>query len=141
MNTRPVGEKNTEKTVQPEKTKGKSVPNWEMIVILSTVLLLLSAVILSVIGIQNHKHRLEGKWTVNETTYCFKQDRTGYLQVGKGIYHFRYGMDGNRLSICFERSDSISDCVYTFRVKGNRLYLKGEEGTLKGDYVLERQNG
>ena len=127
--TAPVPQKHRKQTTGRKK---------EMILLVIIAVLAVIAVAAAAIGIPSFRHRLEGKWKLHETVYCFKDDQTGYMQVGESIYRFRYSVSGDQVSVDFQ-SDSISDCLYQFSVRGSRLILNGKDGTVRGQYIMERQ--
>lgn len=98
-------------------------------IIILAIIIVLIVVSLVIIFRPNQNNKLIGKWTTdNVTIYEFKKDYTGVLEVSLSKYEFTYEIKENTLYIDFKNPTS-TDSEYTYSFKGDKLILKGKNGT------------
>ena len=82
---------------------------------------------------------LEGEWQYDiHTSYVFKENGKGYIQLDNVQLKYKYSVEDNRLKLNFDDAN-VEDCVYEFEVQGDELQLAGKEGTTGGNYQLQRK--
>lgn len=85
------------------------------------------------------KELLLGMWIYDESTkYEFDPDDKGGMYIGETKYSYNFTVDGNELKLDFE-DDAVHDATYTFSVSGDKMKLIGGEGTVGGEYELNRE--
>ena len=58
---------------------------------------------------------------------------------GENKYEYTYKKDDQKIIMDF-KDKIIHDATYTYKLENDTLILKGEEGTMGGEYTLKKEN-
>ena len=77
----------------------------------------------------------------NKTIYLFEENGTGSMSSDDYNYEYKYKVDGNTLSIDFDK-DEVHDVTYTFELRNGVLKLISKEGTVSigEEYILKKED-
>ena len=82
---------------------------------------------------------LKGTFIYNENVkYEFNGKGKGALYDKQNKYNYTYSLEGNTIKLNF-KDEAVKDASYTFTIQENILTLVGGEGTVGGEYILERE--
>ena len=106
-----------------------------------SIVLVIIAIAVIVLLVINRKPSISkvllGSWsTPGGTIYTFKNDNTGFMKVPLNKYKFTYKIEDDKIVIDFE-DKSAFDPVYEYTLDGEKLILKGDNGTFKFTRVME----
>lgn len=103
---------------------------------------------LAIVITVNHKKRVRdtelteyllGIWTYDESTkYEFDPNSKGGMYIGETKYSYVFTVNGDEIELDFN-DPAVHDATYTFSVSGDKLKLVGGEGTVGGEYELQRE--
>ena len=89
-------------------------------------------------AIVTQKESLLGIWQYDDgTRYEFNSDMTGGMYVGDYKYEYLYKVDKNVITIEFA-NEEVHDAEYSYELNDGKLRLIGGEGTVGGEYYLDK---
>lgn len=90
------------------------------------------------LGFTSPEKQLQGIWHyTDDVQYEFQPEGAGCLHLETVDFEYIYQIKDHQLTLDF-KDESVQDCVYEFEVKDDSLKLVGGEGTVGGEYELQR---
>ena len=119
----------------------KKFPLWIILVIVGVLVIAIAAGLFFAQKAKEERIKpIVGNWEYDEyVQYIFESNGKGHLFLDqKDIYEYTFDVNGDQVSLDFPDNAEVKmmDCVYTFKVDGNKLTLIGGEGTTGGEYQL-----
>lgn len=120
--------------------KEKKWKTSKIILRIVLVIITITSIVITIIDILKPTDALKGTFVYNESVkYEFNGKGKGALYDKETEYRYTYSIEGNILNLKF-KNESVRDASYTFTIENNILTLIGGEGTVGGEYILERQS-
>lgn len=120
--------------------KKKNKQTFKIILITVLVIVMIAIITIAIINIFKPVDALKGTFLYNkDVKYEFDGKGNGAMYDNKTIYKYTYFIEENILKIDF-KDEAVKDATYTFSIKDSILTLIGGEGTIGGEYILERES-
>lgn len=95
---------------------------------------------IATISILKPVDELQGTFKYSESVkYEFSGKGKGAMYDNDTEYQYTYSIDGDTLKLDF-KDEAVRDATYTFSIENDNLTLIGGEGTMGGEYILERES-
>ena len=122
------------------ENKNKSRKTFKIILIILLVILIIVTIVVAIINILKPTDALKGSFIYREyVKYEFNGKGKGVMYDNNAKYPYSYSIDESTLRINFN-DETVMDASYTFALDNNTLTLIGKEGTMGGEYILERES-
>ena len=120
--------------------KEKSKQTFKIILIVLLAILIIAIAIIAMINMLKPTDALKGTFIYGESVkYEFNGKGNGAMYDDETKYSYSYSIEEDTLKLDF-KDEFIRDASYTFTIENNSLTLIGEEGTMGGEYILERES-
>lgn len=101
---------------------------------------MIAIIAIAIINFLKPTDALQGTFVYSESVkYEFSGKGNGAMYDNETKYSYSYSIEENTLKLDF-KDESIRDASYTFSIENDTLTLIGGEGTMGGEYILERKS-
>lgn len=101
---------------------------------------MIAIITIAIINLLKPTDALKGTFVYGESVkYEFNGKGNGAMYDSNTKYSYTYSIEENKLEIDFI-NEAVRDATYTFSIENNTLTLIGGEGTMGGEYILERES-
>ena len=124
----------------------KHKQTFKIIIILIIIIMIAVGITIAIINNKDNNstnaedNTLIGTFIYNENVkYEFNNNGKGAMYDNETEYPYSYSIEENKLKLDFT-DESVRDASYTYSIENDILTLIGGEGTMGGEYILERES-
>ena len=128
------------------QNKKKHKQTFKIIIILLIIIMIAVGITIAIINNKDNNstnaedNTLIGTFIYNENVkYEFNNNGKGAMYDNETEYKYSYTINENKLVLDFE-NEAVHDATYRFKLENSTLTLNGEEGTMGGKYILEKES-
>ena len=128
------------------QNKKKHKQAFKIIIILLIIIMIAVGITIAIINNNDNNstnienNTLIGTFIYNENVkYEFDNNGKGAMYDNETKYEYSYTINENKLILDFE-NEAVHDATYRFKLENGTLTLNGEEGTMGGKYILEKES-
>lgn len=101
---------------------------------------MIAIITIAIINFLKPTDALKGTFVYGESVkYEFSGKGNGAMYDSDTEYPYTYLIEENTLKLDF-KDEAVRDATYTFSIENDTLTLIGGEGTMGGEYILERES-
>ena len=101
---------------------------------------MIAIIAIAIINFLKPTDDLQGTFVYTESVkYEFSENGNGAMYDSNIAYQYTYSIEGSTLKLDF-KDEAVKDATYTFSIENDTLTLIGGEGTMGGEYILERES-